>query len=142
MDEFIDQLLNEERVCDVILPRLQKRSILEDLNALEPRQSILDEDLEDINLNEEVEAAGDGEKGDSKDRKRDKYRDEEDGENRRHRRHRDRHRDDSPYRERHRDEREDRRKDRDDRDRREKRRLVISDVLLCSCAVFVRGILM
>jgi len=27
VDEFIDQLLTEERVCDIILPRLMKRSV-------------------------------------------------------------------------------------------------------------------
>ena len=37
MDEFIDQLLHDERVCDVQLPRLQKREILEETNELEPR---------------------------------------------------------------------------------------------------------
>ncbi|KAF7359453.1 RNA polymerase II subunit A C-terminal domain phosphatase [Mycena sanguinolenta] len=30
MDEFVDQLLTEERVCDIILPRLTKRSTLEE----------------------------------------------------------------------------------------------------------------
>lgn len=47
MDEFIDQLLREDRVCDVILPRIQKRHVLEDNNELEPRVSALDDDLED-----------------------------------------------------------------------------------------------
>ncbi|KAI9306155.1 Pre-mRNA-splicing factor 38 [Cunninghamella echinulata] len=46
MDEFIDQLLREERVCDVILPRLVQRHILEDNDELEPRVSALEEDLE------------------------------------------------------------------------------------------------
>ena len=27
MDEFIDQLLREERMCDVILPRIQRRQV-------------------------------------------------------------------------------------------------------------------
>ena len=30
MDEFVDQLLTEERVCDIILPRLAKRQVLEE----------------------------------------------------------------------------------------------------------------
>lgn len=47
MDEFIDQLLREDRVCDVILPRVQKRYVLEDNNELEPRVSALDDDLDD-----------------------------------------------------------------------------------------------
>lgn len=40
-DEFIDQLLNEERVCDIILPRLTKRDVLEELGELGPRKSLL-----------------------------------------------------------------------------------------------------
>lgn len=46
MDEFIDQLLREDRVCDIILPRIQKRSILEENNELEPKVSALDDDLD------------------------------------------------------------------------------------------------
>ncbi|KAG0345132.1 hypothetical protein BG005_001445 [Podila minutissima] len=38
MDEFIDELLREERVCDVVLPRLVKRYVLEDTGELDPRQ--------------------------------------------------------------------------------------------------------
>lgn len=34
MDEFIDDLLREERSCDVILPRIQKRHVLEENNEL------------------------------------------------------------------------------------------------------------
>jgi len=30
MDEFIDELLREERACDVILPRITKREVLEE----------------------------------------------------------------------------------------------------------------
>lgn len=52
MDEFIDDLLREDRANDVILPRIQKRYILEEANEIEPRVSLLeaddlDEDLED-----------------------------------------------------------------------------------------------
>uniref|UniRef100_H2ZFB4 Pre-mRNA-splicing factor 38 n=1 Tax=Ciona savignyi TaxID=51511 RepID=H2ZFB4_CIOSA len=48
MDEFIDELLREERSCDVILPRIQKRQILEELEQLDPRISALDDDLDDL----------------------------------------------------------------------------------------------
>ena len=41
MDEFVDSLLVEERVCDVILPRLQKRQILEENGDIGPRKSRL-----------------------------------------------------------------------------------------------------
>jgi len=47
MDEFIDQLLHEERVCDVQLPRIQKRAVLEENNDLETRISVLEDDLLD-----------------------------------------------------------------------------------------------
>lgn len=55
MDEFIDELLREERVCDIILPRIQKRNVLEDTNQLEQRISALDEDIEDMESSEEEE---------------------------------------------------------------------------------------
>ena len=41
IDEFVDQLLNEERVCDIILPRIPKREVLEENGELPPRQSRL-----------------------------------------------------------------------------------------------------
>lgn len=47
MDEFIDDLLREERVLDVILPRIQKRHVLEENGELEPKVSALDDDLDD-----------------------------------------------------------------------------------------------
>lgn len=47
MDDFIDELLKSDRVCDIILPRVQKRSVLEENNELEPKVSALDEDLDE-----------------------------------------------------------------------------------------------
>jgi pre-mRNA-splicing factor 38A len=47
MDSFIDDLLGEHRVCDIILPRLQSRYILEQNDELEPRESALEGDLDD-----------------------------------------------------------------------------------------------
>jgi len=41
IDEFVDQLLNEERVCDIILPRIPKRGVLEENGEIAPRQSRL-----------------------------------------------------------------------------------------------------
>ncbi|KAJ7197280.1 PRP38 family-domain-containing protein [Mycena pura] len=41
MDEFVDQLLTEERVCDIILPRITKRSTLEENDEIGPRKSRL-----------------------------------------------------------------------------------------------------
>ena len=39
MDEFIDELLTQERVCDIALPRMMTRAMLEDTEELEPRES-------------------------------------------------------------------------------------------------------
>lgn len=55
MDDFIDNLIREERVCDVIMPRIQKRNVLEELNQLEPRISGLDEEMEAESEEEEEE---------------------------------------------------------------------------------------
>ncbi|XP_053697031.1 pre-mRNA-splicing factor 38 [Sabethes cyaneus] len=69
MDEFIDDLLREERVCDIILPRIQKRHVLEENNELEPKVSALDDDLDeempsdDENLEEIAEALKAKERG-------------------------------------------------------------------------------
>ncbi|KAG1691831.1 Pre-mRNA-splicing factor 38A [Nymphon striatum] len=53
MDEFIDELLHEERMCDIILPRIQKRHVLEEGNKLEQRVSALEDDLDDVEESEE-----------------------------------------------------------------------------------------
>ncbi|GLV40498.1 pre-mRNA processing factor 38 [Carabus blaptoides fortunei] len=47
MDEFIDELLRDERVCDVILPRVQKRLVLEENNEIEAKVSALEDDLDE-----------------------------------------------------------------------------------------------
>ncbi|KAK6022182.1 hypothetical protein OSTOST_12129 [Ostertagia ostertagi] len=52
MDEFIDNLLREERYCDIQLPRLQKRQALEEAGELEPYRSILDEDLDALSASD------------------------------------------------------------------------------------------
>ncbi|KAJ3119203.1 hypothetical protein HK098_005685 [Nowakowskiella sp. JEL0407] len=56
MDEFIDSLLTESRVCDTILPRLTKRHVLEEAGELEPRVSTLEAELlelEEVNEKDE-----------------------------------------------------------------------------------------
>ncbi|CAL1531147.1 unnamed protein product [Lymnaea stagnalis] len=55
MDEYIDELLREERICDIILPRIQKRSVLEETNILEPRVSAIEEDVDEVESEEEEE---------------------------------------------------------------------------------------
>lgn len=47
MDEFIDMLLYNELACDVALPFLPKRLLLEDSGMMEPRKSILEDEIED-----------------------------------------------------------------------------------------------
>lgn len=62
MDEYIDQLLREERMCDIILPRIQKRYVLEENNEIEVKISILDDDIDDGgSSSEEEEIQDDGE---------------------------------------------------------------------------------
>ncbi|KAI9363737.1 Pre-mRNA-splicing factor 38 [Pilaira anomala] len=46
MDSFIDDLLHKPRVCDIILPRLTSRYVLEQNDELEPRESALEDDLD------------------------------------------------------------------------------------------------
>ncbi|BGP23450.1 hypothetical protein JCM10295v2_002346 [Rhodotorula toruloides] len=41
MDEFVDQLLSGEMVCEIQLPRLTQRKVLEDTEGLAPRRSKL-----------------------------------------------------------------------------------------------------
>ncbi|KAF9544049.1 hypothetical protein EC957_012435 [Mortierella hygrophila] len=57
MDEFIDELLREERVCDVVLPRLTKRYVLEDTGELNPRISALEEVEMELEQEREAEVA-------------------------------------------------------------------------------------
>lgn len=53
MDEFIDELVREERLCDIILPRIQKRHVLEENNELESKVSALEDDMEDVQSEDE-----------------------------------------------------------------------------------------
>jgi len=46
MDEFVYSLLTMERVCDIILPRLPKRQVLEESGDIGPRKSRLLDALE------------------------------------------------------------------------------------------------
>ncbi|XP_030765726.1 pre-mRNA-splicing factor 38 [Sitophilus oryzae] len=134
MDEFIDELLREERVCDVILPRIQSRHLLEENNEIEAKISVLEEDLdEDIEMEEldvakyQVEEVP--KEKEKKSRKRDRSKSRE-----RHRsrsRDKDRHKKDKERDRRDRDKEREREKDREkererergrDRDKRDKDR--------------------
>lgn len=54
---FVDELLHEGSVCNTILPRITKRYILEDQGLIEPRVSILEDELEvdDVELVSDIE---------------------------------------------------------------------------------------
>ncbi|XP_022837411.1 pre-mRNA-splicing factor 38 [Spodoptera litura] len=135
VDEFIDELLREERLCDVILPRIQKRHFLEENNELEPKVSALDDDLdEDMPSDEEIidtevkevkkekEIGRRGERDRRRDRSRE--RDRRDKERKRERsrsRDRDRRRERDREREREKEREKDRDKDRS-REQRERER--------------------
>ncbi|XP_005099021.1 pre-mRNA-splicing factor 38A [Aplysia californica] len=69
MDEYIDELLREERICDIILPRVQKRYVLEETNVLEPRVSAVEEDIEEGESEEEEEIVKEVKKAPSPERK-------------------------------------------------------------------------
>lgn len=45
MDEYIDELLTQERVCELILPRMKRRDVLEEIAGLAPRVSKLEDAL-------------------------------------------------------------------------------------------------
>ncbi|XP_026507535.1 pre-mRNA-splicing factor 38A isoform X2 [Terrapene carolina triunguis] len=76
VDEFIDELLHSERVCDIILPRLQKRYVLEEAEQLETRVSALEEDMDDVESSEEEEEEDEKlERAPSPDHRRRGYRD-------------------------------------------------------------------
>jgi len=52
IDEFVFALLTEERVCDIILPRIPKRQILEETGEIGPRKSRLLDAMEGKSDNE------------------------------------------------------------------------------------------
>jgi len=128
MDEFIDSLLKEERVNDVQLPRLQKRGVLEEGNELEPRISVLEDDLlEEASSDSEPEPEPEPEKTErrkekDRERRRDRSRDRDRGNERERSRDRDRHRDPKRNRSRERRRRSTSRNTRDNRDKRRRER--------------------
>lgn len=48
MDEFVDELFQSNRVCDIVLPHLQHRAVLEANEILQPKHSALNEDYNDV----------------------------------------------------------------------------------------------
>ncbi|KAH7639809.1 pre-mrna-splicing factor 38a-like protein [Dermatophagoides farinae] len=64
MDEFIDLLLREDRVFDIILPRLTKRFVHEENGELTKRVSLIEEDL-DLDANHDDDGNSDDGKNQS-----------------------------------------------------------------------------
>jgi len=62
-DEFIDDLLTKDRVCDIILPRLTQRAVLEETEGLAPRRSLLVRALALMGFTPADSGAGRGRKG-------------------------------------------------------------------------------
>ena len=61
MDSFIDDLLNKPRISATTLPKLNPRTFLEDEDRLEPRESALGDELDELNeLDNESEGPGNG----------------------------------------------------------------------------------
>lgn len=83
MDEMIDELLRAERVCQIALPRLQKRHVMEELNQLEIRVSPLDVNLDELESSEEEpeekqpEVKAEAKKNDKKKKDREKGKDKD-----------------------------------------------------------------
>jgi len=46
MDEFVDSLLRDDRVCDIALPRIPTRFALEETDVLEPRVSAIESEVD------------------------------------------------------------------------------------------------
>jgi len=53
VDQFVDDLLVKGRVCATTLPKINPRGFLEDEDRLEPRQSALGEELEELDAESE-----------------------------------------------------------------------------------------
>jgi len=53
MDQFIDDLLTKDRVCATALWKMPSRTMLEDLDMLEPRESPLGDELDEIDREDE-----------------------------------------------------------------------------------------
>ncbi|KAG8525788.1 uncharacterized protein KY384_000548 [Bacidia gigantensis] len=55
IDQFVDDLLTKDRVCATSLRKLPPRTILEDLDQLEPRESPLGEELDELDRDDDDE---------------------------------------------------------------------------------------
>ncbi|XP_074115394.1 pre-mRNA processing factor 38 [Cotesia typhae] len=124
MDEFIDMLLREERSCDIILPRIQKRHVLEESNELEAKVSALEDDIDEgieSSDDEEMPPVKDERKKADYDKDRERYKEREKRHSRSDKKS-DRERDRSRSRDRKRERERERDRDRRDRDKDHRRR--------------------
>ncbi|GAA5953261.1 hypothetical protein JCM21900_004466 [Sporobolomyces salmonicolor] len=69
LDQFADDLLNAEMVCEIQLPRLTQRKVLEETEGLAPRRSKLGKAMGVLGATKEGEASG-AEDGDESDEER------------------------------------------------------------------------
>ena len=60
VDEFVDDLLTKDLVCDVTLPRIPLRWTLEATGALQPRRSVLEDGMDDALAAAEAAAGAGG----------------------------------------------------------------------------------
>ena len=68
MDEYIDQLLNDEHIFEISLPKIPKRSVLEENGELSPYVSVLENELNvDRNKKDEDKSESESETEEEKD---------------------------------------------------------------------------
>lgn len=58
MDQFVDDLLMKDRVCATSLWKLPPRTLLEDLDLLDPRESPLGDEVDQLDEDEDMESGG------------------------------------------------------------------------------------
>ena len=61
IDEYVDSLLHNERVCDIALPRIPIRFALEETEELEPRVSLLGSEIDSDEEKDEMSDGDDNE---------------------------------------------------------------------------------
>ena len=67
MDEYIDSLLNDEHIFEISLPKIPKRSVLEENGSLQPYISVLENELNIDKNKKESESESDSETEEEKD---------------------------------------------------------------------------
>ncbi|GAB7360108.1 hypothetical protein MBLNU230_g7871t1 [Neophaeotheca triangularis] len=63
MDQFVDELLTKQRMCATTLPKLNPRLYLEDEDRLEPRESALGEELDELDASDGEDEGSSGAAG-------------------------------------------------------------------------------